>query len=314
MTTGQGRCTALILLALVATVAASAQDRPKHERHRALASGERAQAAADDGTKGQREKHKAGRSRRSECADVLVFTLEYADAEGVARVLAPLWPALKDVFAVTADERTNTLLVAAANEQTADDLRRLLEALDRPAEAAEGDRCEGIQLQHAVAAEVVEHLYSLAPRRPGRPALRFVADERANTVWLAGPDKLVEQARQLVQRMDKSTAVAEMSEPANERELRFYELEQADARRMADTLNKLVRLMDLDLHVVADPASGTLVTHATADEDAILKQIVQKLDVTPKHAFRQPPERKRSEGRADRRRSRGGTGEVVDEP
>ena len=316
MTIGQSRCTALVFLALVTAVTASAQDRPKHERHQALGTGERAKVEADDDTKGQRGKHKVGRSRRSESADVLVFTLKYSDAEGVARVLAPLWPTLSDVFAITADERTNTLLVTTANEQTTNNLHRLLEALDRPTETTEteGDRCEGIQLQNAVAAEVVEHLYSLTPRRPGRSALRFVADERANTVWLAGSDKLVEHARQLVQRMDQSTAVAKMSEPADKRVLRFYELEQADALRLADTMNKLARQIDLDLHVVADPLSGILVTHATTDEDAILKQIVQKLDVTPKHAFKQPAERKRSKARADGRRRHGGTDEVVDEP
>ena len=270
------RWCALVACALMVAVAATAQD-PQDGRHRGRP--EREKAAKPEQPpqeQGERVRVEPAGRRRVNDPHIVVFSLKYADAEAVAKMVGLMQRVFEEHMVVYPDERTNAVVVAMENERPMEQIRTLVETLDVPAGGeADHEACHAVPLKHASADEVVEYLFRLAPRTP---LLRFVADERANTVWLAGPEKLVQEAAELVERMEESTERAEREESANGREVRVYGLKHANPWELSNALKMANEWMDLNVGVAVAGGSD-LIVFATPDQHTRVEAMIARMDV-----------------------------------
>lgn len=222
-------------------------------------------------------------------AEVVVISLKHADARELRGVLSALSPAIGRRVLVNAVGR-DSLVVAADDEKTLAKVKDLVAEVDRQQReygCAKVEVCEAVSLKNAYAKDVKEYLQELAPERPS-PA-RIVADERANTVWIAGAKQDVSWLVDLAREMDENVAAGGLPEDEDAPVLRFYTVEHADAVALAEILVDIGEPMGLDAAVAADPASKMLVTYATAAAHAQLETIVKKFDVPAKQPRKRPP-------------------------
>lgn len=191
-----------ILLTALVTMAFAAAQQPERgtRRPQRAPRPEAAQPAKQKDSRSEKVRVEPARRRSPRQVKLSTLSLKHADVEYVAGLLGRMQRVFEERMMVCPDERTNTLVVAVENEQTLAQLLEVIDVLDAPAREGLADEVhQAVPLEHAFAPEVVEYLERLAPRTP---ALRFVADERANTIWLAGPPELVADVAQLVEEME----------------------------------------------------------------------------------------------------------------
>ncbi|MGD8452919.1 MAG: secretin N-terminal domain-containing protein [Phycisphaerae bacterium] len=282
MITPRQRWTALALVAVLAVAAAVAQDarrRPRAEGHPTT------QPAEPRSERGPRVQVEAARPEHHEPATIQVFRLKHANAEFVANIVGQMQRVMEDRVIASPDGRTNSLVVATQSKQTGQQIRELVEALDVPAEySSEAEETRCIALNSTPASKMIEYLYKLAPRSS---ELRCVADDSTNTVWLVGPQALLERLADIVTWMDSRTG----NDGGPPRELRVYRFENAVDGRVANTINAAAEMMRLDGNVIFDPASGMLLICGERSATDRLEQITKALDVPPRPDA--PPERPR---------------------
>jgi len=104
-----------------------------------------------------------------------------------------------------------------------------------------------------------------------------MADRQTNTLWLAGRKPRSSSCAGSPTTMEKLAEEAGKS-PAGVRELVFYTVKHADAMRMAQTINMVLRGAT-GIEVVPDPSAQMLVAYANPAESAELKKLVENLDV-----------------------------------
>ena len=218
-------------------------------------------------------------------AQVRVYPIKNTSAIELARLLDMVDQALGPMR-LAADERSNSLIVAADEKTVLPKVATLIEALDRPLakETQPSEAVLNVPLNDARAKSVANALDRLlhegAQRMPGGPPpTRVVADESGNSVWLAGDRTRVEQYAEYARQMDKGAA----SRPNPRRELRYYTLKNADARALGQTVGQTSAVMGMEVPIVADGASDTLIAFGTKEEHEIIADLVGKLDVEPRH-------------------------------
>lgn len=284
------RWIALVACVLLTTYVATAQEAERGKRrHRS----ERPNAA-------QRERHPHGERVQGEqarppqrgAAHLELIGLRHADPDAVVDLLLQMRPAFGRHTLVSSDERTGTLVVATETDEATKQIRALVETLDQPTHDELGPTwtCRFVTLRHASAKEVVENLYGLRRQPTTRHSVRFAPDERANTVWVAGPPDAVERTMQMIEHMEETTANA-FSRESEACDIRFYQVQRANATNLASTLHQIAAMMDLDARITADSASHMLIICATSDEAAELEKVIEKLDVTPKRTKHPKPPR-----------------------
>jgi hypothetical protein len=180
------------------------------------------------------------------------------------------------------DERTNSLVLSGPDKGTLEHARALLSELDRPLEAPDGAGDYAVQsvvLKAADAREVSDHLEEIAPRTRGPSQVRFVADARANTVWVAGSEKSVGKFVALANEMDATTVAVQGALAEGRPELHFHKLQHADARMVCGTINQVMKTMAVDVEVVPDAAANMLIAFAGSTEQDLITRIISELDI-----------------------------------
>jgi type II secretory pathway component GspD/PulD (secretin) len=191
----------------------------------------------------------------------------------------------------------DSLLVTTDEPKTLKKVRDLLAKLDeprRPGPPAKPDVCKPVPLEHAEAEFVARALLRLTPERRGR--VRVVSDEDANAVWIAGAQRAVEWLVDVAMRMDEHAAAAGLSEEPEVAEVRFYRLKHADAGNLAGILGRLLREMDIEVTLVPDVASGTLLAYATPAALSQVHDVVEQLDVPAQTEHERRPMRPHRRG------------------
>lgn len=221
-------------------------------------------------------------------ATVRVFAVKNTRAGELHRILDSVMQALGPMR-VTTDERSNALIVAGDEKTVLPKVEALLAALDRPTakETQLSEAVVNVPLNDARAKSVAVALERLlsepGQRGPGLPPpTRVVADEGGNSIWLAGEKSRVEQYAEYARQMDKGSA----ARPNPRRELRYYTLKNSDARALGQTVGQTSMMMGLEVPIVADGASDTLIAFGTKEEHEIIADLVSKLDVAPRHGGR----------------------------
>ncbi len=175
-----------------------------------------------------------------------VIPVRNNDAEQLARKLEPLMKARldaaqgdgrsrRDIISIEADRATNSLIVAASDENFSE-IERLIDLLS--AEEPVGDGLiELFPLQTAKAddiSELLDELYVQEARRTrGDGALRVFADERLNAVVVNGLPSDIEQIRDLISRLDTASV-------STVREIKVLQLRSANALEIVNLLEQVL--------------------------------------------------------------------------
>ena len=182
--------------------------------------------------------------------DIKMFPLKHAKASTLATVLEQFFRAKRQgessmgarervtPLTVTADDRSNTLIVTAGKESLAA-LERMIDQLDSQ-DAVAKTNFRVFPLKRTTAVKLQSTLQRLFANRPARikgeppEPITLVADSWANVLIVgASIDDLV-MVESLIERLD-----SEQSEPGIE--VQVFVMAKADARRVSQTIQSLFR-------------------------------------------------------------------------
>ncbi|MBI5863018.1 MAG: hypothetical protein HZB38_00625 [Planctomycetes bacterium] len=204
-----------------------------------------------------------------------VVALKKAQAAEVAHVLkSPM--ELYGLTRLAVDDRTNSLIVASDSADAVAGVIRLVEQLDQDAMPAAEDAIESVALSSTDAKDVAGALQRLVRN----VRVQIVAEEHGNSLWLSGQAVEVKKLVEVAKRMDAGAA----RRAEDHREVRYYKLNHARADLLAGTLARTAAMMSLDVPIVADSPSATIIAFAGPDDHARLAAIVERLDVAPRNA------------------------------
>jgi len=141
----------------------------------------------------------------------------------------------RDIVSIQADEATNTLIVAASDENLAL-IRQMVEVL-AAGEFDAGQRMEIVTLRSARAQEMAALLDELYVREElrtrGQGALRVRPDERLNALIVNGTERDITRIRELVDRLDGAAL-------STVREIRIIALKSSNALEMVSLLDSVL--------------------------------------------------------------------------
>ncbi len=242
-----------------------------------------------------------GRQPSGEQFVTRLVRLQHIDAETMAnRVLAPLVPKTGHIVAYPP---ANTLIItdSAANIER---LVKIIRRLDVPSSV---DRLEVIALEFANAEEIAEIcqtvLSQTGPRAAkakngkaaGQQATSLVLPyPRTNSLLVLASEEDLLTIRQLVARLDHK--------PSQERaHINVYYLENADAEKLAETLNHIVAgkrgvarngrrqpgstALSEDLSITPDKPTNALIINGSPEDYEQVREIIAQLDIKRKQVY-----------------------------
>jgi general secretion pathway protein D len=200
-------------------------------------------------------------------------------------IVANLSPFAGQAIVVAPLEPMNGVILAGSERQ----LQRYI-ALVQALDDAESVELAIVRLRHRDAAELAALLGETAPKetRPDRqPQVAVWADERTNSVLMRAPTQRLVQLRAWLAELDRP--------PADEGAIRVIQPKNADAVKLAETLQKLgagdVRtaralasgetLAGRSFHVAAHESTGALLVQADPETHAIVRGLVEEIDRRP---------------------------------
>jgi type II secretion system protein D len=228
--------------------------------------------------------------------DIKMFPLKHAKASTLSSVLEQFFRAKRQGEAnlgtreratpvtVTADDRSNTLIVTAGKESLAA-LERMIEQLDSQ-EAVSKTNFRVFPLKRTTAVKLQSTLQRLFTNRParikGEPAepISVVADSWANVLIVGGSVDDMVMVESLIERLD-----SEQTEPGIE--VQVFVLAKADARRVSQTIQFLFRgaaggaggaAPQSGISVNVDERLNAIVVSAGESDIKRIAELVKKLD------------------------------------
>jgi len=226
-------------------------------------------------------------SRRLPPEDKLVtqlIPLTYADPDEIKRLFTPL---VSKSSVIVSYAPTNMLIVTDMQSN----IQRLLKIIDEIDVAGIGQEITVLPLVHADSNKLVTLLSSVfqaGPPQKGRTqkVLKFVADERTNSLIILASEIDTMRIRSLVDMLDRET-------PRGKEKIRVYYLEYADAEELAKVLQQLpskeaaggaqakgqAPIVSEDVKITADKATNSLVIMASSEDYQVLEEIIRQLDI-----------------------------------
>ena len=244
---------------------------------------------------------------------VRVITLQHVNAKDLAQELAPLYQkmrggASKDVLEITADQRSNTLIILSS-EANHKALQILVTSLDT--EEAQENTMKAFSLKNADAEDVAEQLsdlhqkssgnsywddyspYSSRGRNRSRGEVRFVADRRRNTVIAIGPPSALQGIESMVKTLDepvegenlvprifplKYVSALDLEEVLNELFLKKTDRRQYWDYNAQDTQKDIGRLYG-KVRIASEPYTNSLIVTTNSPENfAAVETVLKQLD------------------------------------
>ncbi|MDL1967205.1 MAG: type II secretion system secretin GspD [Deltaproteobacteria bacterium] len=209
--------------------------------------------------------------------------LKYANSSEIKKLFAPL---ISKNSLVLAYSPTNMLVIT----DTYSNITRLLKILDVIDVTGTGLELSVIPLEFAGAEKLVKLLTTVFQTRvkPQKKDLgksvKFVADERTNTIVLLASEDETAKIKKLINLLDKKT-------PRSEKKIRVYYLENASAEKLAEVLQSLSSkektaskgtkkpVVSEQIIITADKATNSLIIMADKDDYQVLEETIIKLDI-----------------------------------
>ena len=256
-------------------------------------------------------------------AAVKQFTLKNADAAIAAKELASIFvdaatgqsrlrAGSRDKISVTADERTNTLLITAPPEAM-ESVENAVKELD--GNTAPESTVRTFPLKFADAATAAKALAGVfVDPATGQSRLRLgsrdkvsaTADPRTNSILVTAPEEAMPLVEKTVRDLDAS--------PDGGAEVKFFHLKQGDADATAKLILGFFKPADaaatdkrppdavhFGVNAVADPRTNTVAVTAPPEAMATVDQLVREVEEAPSTVVRDrivhPEERRRGRDR-----------------
>ena len=109
--------------------------------------------------------------------------------------------------------------------------------------------------------------------------MRIISDSRTNTLIAVGPPERVKQVEGWALELDSADA----HRTPSARELRYYTLKNADARLLGKTVFQTLQAMAVEVPIISDPATDTLIAIGTKEQQDMVAGIIAKLDLPAKN-------------------------------
>ena len=218
-----------------------------------------------------------------------LIPLKYADPDEIKRLFAPM---ISKSSVILSYPPTNMLIVTDVYSNITR-LVRILKTIDI---AGIGQEISVIPLEFSDATKLVKLLSSIfkttvksKKKGPGK-AVKFVADERTNTIVLLASENDTVRIKELVKLLDKET-------PKGEGNIHVYYLQNANAEDLAKVLmaipvkqGKHVKkgekpVISRDVQIIADNSTNSLVITAKKDDFRVLEEVIKKLDITRRMVY-----------------------------
>jgi len=208
----------------------------------------------------------------------------YADPNEIKRLFTPLVSRNSVIAAYTP---TNMLIVTDIYSN----IQRLMRIVKEIDVAGVGQEISVIPLENADSSKLVSTLASVFQATPAgkkgqvRKTIKFVADERTNTIIVLASEVDTFRIMELIRLLDRQT-------PQGKEKIRVYYLEYANSEDMAKVLQEVpsksttapkgkatAPIVSQNVRIVADKATNSLVITADPEDYAVLEEIIRKLDI-----------------------------------
>ncbi len=238
-----------------------------------------------------------------ESGTVRLYPLKHSDAERVAGLLSGLISqglyrpgaaaarnnpllAAREKIAITADTRTNVLIISASKENFAV-IERIITSLDTSDDFGLLGGMRMYTLERADATRLAPTLQQffdakrqaeIASGSSGRAlAVSIIADARTNTLLVAGSPESFKAAETMIKKLD-AEEIVEASE------FKVFYLAKATALTLQPTIQELfnqrvVRGQQRDaVTIIADPRSNALIVGASPEDMKVAGELIARLD------------------------------------
>lgn len=217
-----------------------------------------------------------------------IIPLTYADADEMKRIFTPL---ISKGSVILSYPDTNMLIVT----DTHSNIDRLLKIISAVDVMGIGKKISVIPVAHADAGKLVQNLSTIfTARSRGEKGkedpdlmVKFVADERTNSVVLLASEAETDRVNQLIALLDQKV-------PKGDEKVRVYYLEHASAENLAKVLQaipseggnnsdaqgkKLAPIVSKSVKINADKATNSLIIMADKEDYPVLEEVIDKLDI-----------------------------------
>lgn len=216
-----------------------------------------------------------------------IISLKYADAEEMKRIFTPL---VSKGSVILSYSDTNMLIITDIDSN----IKRLLKIINAVDVMGIGKRMSVIPVEYADATKLVTNLSTIfTARSRGEKGkedpdliVKFVADERTNSVVLLASETETERVKKLIKLLDQKV-------PKGDEKVRVYYLEHASAENLAKVLmeiptsvdskqengKKSVPIVSRSVRITADKATNSLVIMGDKEDYPVLEEVISKLDI-----------------------------------
>ena len=211
-----------------------------------------------------------------------LISLKFASSSEIKKLFAPL---VSKNSVILAYPPTNMLIVTDVYSN----IKRLIRILNAIDISGMGQELSIIPLEYADAAKFVKILDSVFQEKrktkaPDLETIKFVADERTNTIIVMASEVETSRIKKLIDMLDRET-------PRGKERIHVYYLENANAEDLAKVLRELptkkagtpeerkVPFISENVKLAADKATNSLIIMAGKEDYQVLDEIIKKLDV-----------------------------------
>jgi len=217
-----------------------------------------------------------------------IIPVKHLDVRTVRSNLAPL---ISRNAILVANNDANILILRDTRENTSR-FADIVASIDQIDHVLTSINLELITLAHANAAETASLLNKIFDSKAKKGAsenlkLKVVADKRTNNLVLIGHPATLEKVKQLVLQLDNKIE-------SDEGNIRVYPLKNANAKKIADVLQKIANTLKSSKKqqpnatpstIIPDIPSNSLVIYADQAEFPTLESVIRKLDVERAQVF-----------------------------
>lgn len=212
-----------------------------------------------------------------------LIPLKFANSTEIKKLFAPL---ISKSSVILAYPPTNMLIVTDIYSN----IKRLLRILKEIDVTGMGEELSVIPLEYADCTKFVKILDSIfktktrSKAQASVSAIKFVADERTNTIIVLASEVETIRIKRLIHMLDRKT-------PRGKEKIRVYYLENANAEELAKVLQELptkkggapegrkTPFVSEKAKITADKATNSLIIMAGKEDYLVLEEIINKLDI-----------------------------------
>ncbi len=189
--------------------------------------------------------------------------------------------------------KESNALVITDKEKNISKIKTIVQRLDRSPvkmfirsyEFKNGKAQDAVKVLRALLDKVFAVDIARSPIIPGKDYYHFAVDERTNTLYVVGTEKVMEEIASLVEKLDKPLNVEEGN-------VHIVRLQYAFAKDMEKVLNSLFRGSSRkrigltgEVKVVADKSSNSLIILSSPTDFKVVKQIISNIDIKRPQVF-----------------------------